>query len=85
MNYFLMSLYDAKADLFSPVQAVPNVNAFIRMLGDLINSPHTPTSDVWVLHPEDFQLAQLGFQDDATGLCTSEFREICQLSTLVRS
>ncbi|WNK12929.1 MAG: nonstructural protein [Microvirus sp.] len=85
MFYQLCSLFDSKAETFSPVQAVPNVNAFVRMLGDMINSPPKPDSEAWVLHPEDFSLYVLGTQSDADGTLFSNINKFCELHSLVRS
>lgn len=86
MFLHLVALFDKKALTFTPVQTVPNVNAFIRVLSDEI--ARSDSTDIWAKHPEDFSLHQIGLFDDVIGEVQSDTNGnsmLCELSTLVRS
>ena len=82
----VVSLFDKKALTYSPINCVPNVNAFVRVLSDEINSANQ-SKEIWAVHPEDFTLVSLGTFDELAGILTSYPSEtmLVELSTLVRS
>lgn len=64
MIHKIVSLYDAKAQVFSQPHFVQSTGAAIRSLQQLINSPEKK-SDV-AQFPGDFTLFELGEWNDAT-------------------
>lgn len=81
MKYAIIVLRDIKANTHKPPMFVPNINAAIRDLRDMVNDPNG--KDDWQRHPEDFELWHYGNWD----LETSEFeiteqKQLLAMSTL---
>lgn len=59
----LVSIYDAKAQVFSAPIAFPTNGVAERSFADEVNNPNSQ----YAKHPEDFTLFHIGDYDDATG------------------
>lgn len=81
MKYQILILRDVKADLYKAPMFVPNINAAIRDLRDMVNDPNG--KEDWQRHPEDFELLQSGCWDSANGRYIDEPpKQLLALSTL---
>lgn len=67
MKLQLVSVYDAKAEVYSPPIAVPTLGMAERSFADEVNNPQSQYNK----HPEDYTLFHLGEYDDATGVVTN--------------
>lgn len=65
MKYFVVSVRDRAADVFAVPNFVNSIGGAIRSFGDAINSKQADSA--LCLHPEDFDMYELGSFDDATG------------------
>ena len=90
---YIVSLRDKKCiDLdsghggFFPTQCVPNVNAWLRVLGDEINSARD-SKEIWATHPEDFQVVVFGTFNEGDGSMELYSRPVVftELLALVKS
>lgn len=63
MRFFGFSIFDVKADTYSPPFWKPTVGLAIRDFADLANNPDTVVGR----HPGDFKLVQVGEFDDQVG------------------
>lgn len=63
MKMQIVCVRDIKADCFGQPNFVPNLGSAIRSFGDQCQDEK---SGVLYQHPEDFELYNLGFYDDAT-------------------
>ncbi|AXH74168.1 MAG: nonstructural protein [Microviridae sp.] len=81
----IVALYDSKAEFYQNLMCVPNINAFIRLLGDEINS--NEVRENWAKHPADFKLVDFGLFDEVQGFFDIEKspKTIIQLDALKQS
>lgn len=64
MRFLAFSVFDVKADTYSPPFWKSTVGQAVRDFGDLAQDKNTTVGR----HPEDYKLVQVGEFDDATGL-----------------
>lgn len=65
MKYFVVAVRDRAADVFGVPQFVASIGGAIRAFGDEVN--REDLKNAFFMHPEDFDLYELGRYDDATG------------------
>lgn len=65
MIYKIFSVRDRSADAYGRPTFALATGSAIRSFGDEINRPGE--QNTWYQHPEDFDLYELGFFDDASG------------------
>lgn len=70
MIYLLCSIRDRVADTFNPPYAVPAIGLAVRTFTDEIN--RADEKNLLYMHPDDFELYQLGTYDDSTGMVTQD-------------
>lgn len=63
MIHVLVSVYDIKADFYSPPLCCKTVNEGLRIFQDACSTPGSTLS----AHPEDYKLYRLGTFDDNSG------------------
>lgn len=66
MIHILCSVYDIKADFYSPPICCKTVNEAIRIFQDACNSPGSTLNS----HPDDFKLFRMGMFNDSNGSIT---------------
>lgn len=59
----LVAVYDKKIGLFDPPVPVRHIGEAIRMFADIKKNPDTKFG----MHPEDFDLFQIGVYDEPSG------------------
>ena len=64
MKMKLVSVYDAKAQVFTPPMAFPTIGFAERSFVDAVNDPQSQYNK----HPEDYTLFRVGEFDDQTGM-----------------
>jgi len=69
MNHLLFTVYDAKAEIYTPPFFVPTVGIATRAFKDCINSKDHQFGK----HPADYSLFQLGEFDDNTATISGDF------------
>lgn len=68
MKYVIVSVRDRAANIFSQPMCVASVGQGVRSFGDAVNGPKDGTgSSAVAMHPEDFDLYNLGFFNDENG------------------
>lgn len=65
MKFFIISVRDRAADVFSRPTFHSSIGAAVRSFGDEVN--RADKDNVFYNHPEDFELFELGLFDDQTG------------------
>lgn len=76
MKLFVIATRDIKTDSYGRPITIQHLGAAIRAFEDQIQGK-TPNGDPDLInHPEDFELYQLGFYNDATGEFTNEKLQI---------
>ena len=63
MQFKMISVYDAKAAVYSPPICVPTLGIAERSFTDEVNNPQSQYNK----HPEDYTLFHVGDYDDNTG------------------
>lgn len=66
MKIKIVAVRDIKVEAFGQPQFVASIAAALRSFGDQVNDVASKSN--LSLHPEDFELYELGEYDDATGL-----------------
>lgn len=86
MKLTILCLRDIKANYYLAPMFVPNIPAAMREFTDMLNSDR---NEVWVKHPEDFELYNLGEFDTEDAFFDTEHdgsqtqrAQICVLSAL---
>lgn len=69
MRLFVMAIKDTASQTFATPFFPPAEQVAIRSVGDLVNAPDR--GNQIANHPEDYELYELGFFDDNTGLIVS--------------
>lgn len=92
MKYSIIVLRDIKANTHLPPMFVPNINAAIRDLAEVINEPKSERTPVWARHPDDFELISCGEWDAESNYFDTphdgshtDTQQLVLLSTLKRS
>lgn len=67
MLHKLVSIYDSKAQVYSPTIAFPTLGMAERSFTDAVNDPQSSYNK----HPEDYTLFHVGEFDDSTGQTTN--------------
>jgi len=85
MELFALAIRDLAIDAFSPPFFVPKIELAKRDLGNVVN--RDSDNNNFHLHPEQFELYQLGTWNDQSG-AFNQFerpRQVCVLSDLVKA
>lgn len=89
MQLKIIVIRDIRANVHGIPMFVPNIAVALRQLGDQINEP--ANKDPVAMHPEDFEIWELGTYDDERGWFETEHdashtqrRQICACKDLVR-
>lgn len=82
MMLSIIVLRDIKADCYKAPMFVPNINAAIRDLTDMVNDPQG--KEEWQRHPEDFELYEVGQwgNGDCAFQIRNDYKQLLALSTL---
>lgn len=85
MRIMIFSLRDSKMAAFMQPFFAPTEAVALRLCSDLVNQ--ADKQNQVALHPDDFELFQLGEWDDASGALTSleHARAVVPCSSLVRA
>lgn len=86
MRKIVYSLYDKKAVQYGQPMFVANVAVMMRALTDELKGP-VESWPLFVKHPEDFALFELGVFEDGIGVFTmlEKPRLVCEVVALVDS
>lgn len=87
MKHYIVAIRDIKTNSYFTPQYVKSIGGYVRQVSDEINSPQQPNTlaHTMSIHPEDFEVYQLGTWDDETAAhTTDEKTQICVLTTLKR-
>lgn len=72
MKLHVIATRDIKTDAFGNLVTTPHVGSAIRAFADSCQGKIQNGDPTLAMHPEDFELYQLGWYDDTTGELSNE-------------